>query len=212
MLPTALRLALTLLGGGFVGVWLWSRQTTTDGTGKTLSSTPATTSSSYYASRDLTLLTKGTKATPKSTTTDARSTATNSRRTGTPASLLAEGGPRAFGPETHGHQRKAADSGGQTRSERTSSRGTSIASPYRTASKAQKYCYVYRPCSRTLLPEDAGTDTVRSSSGRRSQCLDSGFSTAGATSGASGEGGGSYMPVRVYRSLRPVPVSMITRI
>ncbi|XP_058127098.1 frizzled-3 [Anopheles ziemanni] len=213
MLPTALRLALTLLGGGFVGVWLWSRQTTTDGAGKTLSGTPATAASSYYASRDLTLLTKGPKATPKSNATDGRSTATNSRRTGTPASLLAEGGPRAglaFGPEVHGHQRKAVDSSGQARSERT--RGTSIASPYRTASKTQKYCYVYRPCSRTLLPEDAGTDSVRSSSGRRSQCLDSGFSTAGATSGASGEGGGAYMPVRVYRSLRPVPVSMITRI
>ncbi|KFB40190.1 AGAP000168-PA-like protein [Anopheles sinensis] len=204
MLPTALRLALTLLGGGFVGVWLWSRQTTTDGTGKTLSSTPATTSSSYYASRDLTLLTKGTKATPEEQ--HDRCTVNRYQQSAYRYASFPPSGRRTSG------RRKAADSGGQTRSERTSSRGTSIASPYRTASKAQKYCYVYRPCSRTLLPEDGGTDTVRSSSGRRSQCLDSGFSTAGATSGASGEGGGSYMPVRVYRSLRPVPVSMITRI
>uniref|UniRef100_A0A1S4G8S5 Putative frizzled receptor 3 n=1 Tax=Anopheles gambiae TaxID=7165 RepID=A0A1S4G8S5_ANOGA len=209
LLPTVLRLALTLLGGGSVGVWLWSRQPSDTELGPGGKKGPAQ-PGCYSAAADLMLLKGGGKPHPSGPLDDC--------------SMLGGGG----GASRRLEHRALGDAGGPTvRREgrykdadrrRSSSRSLSgAASPYRSRTvdkpkpkAAQKVCYTYRPCAGVLAehgvglvrapgPEPAGP-VGASEHGQRSPY-------AGGTVSS-----GGYVPVRVHRSLRTVPMSMITRI
>uniref|UniRef100_A0A8W7PD61 Frizzled receptor 3 n=1 Tax=Anopheles coluzzii TaxID=1518534 RepID=A0A8W7PD61_ANOCL len=197
LLPTVLRLALTLLGGGSVGVWLWSRQPSDTELGPGGKKGPAQ-PGCYSAAADLMLLKGGGKPHPSGPLDDC--------------SMLGGGASRRL------EHRALGDAGGPTvRREgrykdadrrRSSSRSLSgAASPYRSRTvdkpkpkAAQKVCYTYRPCAGVLAehgvglvrapgPEPAGP-VGASEHGQRSPY-------AGGT-----VSNGGYVPVRVHRSLR----------
>uniref|UniRef100_A0A182MZK7 Frizzled receptor 3 n=1 Tax=Anopheles dirus TaxID=7168 RepID=A0A182MZK7_9DIPT len=224
LVPTVLRLALTLLGGGMVGVWLWTRQPSDTEVATGAGPKKGPSAACFTASpADLVLLKAGAKSgrplDVEALPTGAATGTTVRRNDGRPlpddgSGVYRDGQLLPAGRVVAGDRRP---SGG-----RTSRRNSATLSPYRTGSgrtekskKSQKVCYTYRPCSSAgtnagtmaergvplLTPADSGTGTYRSDG-------------HGPRSPYAGSGGphGGYIPVRVHRSLRAVPMSMITRI
>uniref|UniRef100_A0A4Y0BIM5 Frizzled receptor 3 n=1 Tax=Anopheles funestus TaxID=62324 RepID=A0A4Y0BIM5_ANOFN len=206
LLPTVLRLALTLLGGGFVGIWLWSRQPS-DADVNAAKKHP--TQPSCYNTADLMLLKGGSK--PGRPLDECGTLAgTGVRRIeGRPVpddgSVVLRDSQLLTG--------RYKDGGDRRQTNRSSSR-SATSSPYRNrteklkAKSSQKVCYTYRPCTGVLSehgvalrPPTESVGSIRTDLGQRSPYA--GVGTAA---------NGGYVPVRVHRSLRAVPMSMITRI
>uniref|UniRef100_A0A182T6M4 G-protein coupled receptors family 2 profile 2 domain-containing protein n=1 Tax=Anopheles maculatus TaxID=74869 RepID=A0A182T6M4_9DIPT len=207
LLPTVLRLALTLLGGGFVGIWLWSRQPSdADVNAAKKSNQP-----SCYNTTDLMLLKGGSK--PRRILDECGAlTGTGVRRT--EGRSAPDNGSVVLG-EAQLLTGRYKDISDRRQTLRGSSRSTAN-SPYRIRTDksktktSQKVCYTYRPGTGVLSEHGVAlrspTDTlgsIRSDMGQRSPYT-------GSSGGIASNGG--YVPVRVHRSLRAVPMSMITRI
>uniref|UniRef100_A0A182W518 Frizzled receptor 3 n=1 Tax=Anopheles minimus TaxID=112268 RepID=A0A182W518_9DIPT len=203
LLPTVLRLASTLLGGGFVGVWLWSRQPSD----ADVNAAKKSTQPSCYSTADLMLLKGGTK--PARPLDDCAGV----RRLGEGRPHRPEDGSVVLRDAPLLHAGRYKDTSDRRQTSRSSSR-SATSSPHRSrpdklkAKAAQKVCYTYRPCTAALTEHGVAlrspTDpvgTTRSDLGQRSPYA----------GGGTGSNGG-YVPVRVHRSLRAVPMSMITRI
>uniref|UniRef100_A0A182K6V0 Frizzled receptor 3 n=1 Tax=Anopheles christyi TaxID=43041 RepID=A0A182K6V0_9DIPT len=215
LLPTVLRLALTLLGGGFVGVWLWSRQLSDTDLGAAKKSTHPT----CYNPTDLMLL-KGGGTKPARPLDDCSMLGGGGRRL-EHRSLQDTSGVstiRRDGSQLLSGRYKDAE---RRQSSRSSSRSlnTTASSPYRSRSAdkpktkaSQKVCYTYRPYSGVLSEHGVGLLRAPTTDSPRSISTDHGQRSpyAGGPSGTVSNGG--YVPVRVHRSLRAVPMSMITRI
>ncbi|XP_053678215.1 frizzled-3 [Anopheles nili] len=211
LLPTVLRLGLTLIGGGLVGVWLWSRHPSEGDTGTTRKSPPAPS--------QLLIGAGGLKTNSEGST---RVTTNTRRLEGRPSSMRVDDPAviRRDGPLLSGVGRYKDSSTDR----RSSSRASRANNAYRSASaggrptdkgknKPPKFCYSYRPCAAGALseqsialrtPPDLSPGSYRSETGP-------GRSPYAVGSGGT-SGGGGYVPVRVHRSLRAVPMSMITRI
>ncbi|XP_053659853.1 frizzled-3 [Anopheles marshallii] len=206
LLPTVLRLALTLLGGGFVGVWLWSRQPSDADVNAKKSTQPP-----CYSTADLMLLKGGSKP--------VRPLDECGALTGTGGVRRAEGRPvpddgSVVLRDGHLLAGRYKDTTDRRQTNRGASRSTTSSSPYRNraeklkAKTSQKVCYTYRPCTGVLSehgvalrPPTESVGTIRSDLGQRSPY-----------GGGGTAANGGYVPVRVHRSLRAVPMSMITRI
>uniref|UniRef100_A0A182PI12 Frizzled receptor 3 n=1 Tax=Anopheles epiroticus TaxID=199890 RepID=A0A182PI12_9DIPT len=217
LLPTVLRLALTLLGGGFVGVWLWSRQPSDADLGAAKkSSHPA----ACYNAADLMLLKGGSKVAARPLDDCA---ALGSGRRLEHRSLPNAGSSTVRRDALSGRYKDTA--GDRRQSGRNSSRSlntSASSSAYRgrtdkpkpKAQLSQKVCYTYRPCSGVL--SEHGVGLLRAPVEPAGSIAAGDMGQRSSPYASSGPGGtvanGGYVPVRVHRSLRAVPMSMITRI
>ncbi|XP_035774550.1 frizzled-3-like isoform X2 [Anopheles albimanus] len=212
-IPTLLRLALTLLGGGSVAIWLWVRQSTDLSSGSTGSSglrksgcsTTTTTGYGYSLPINITVATNdrlirkvgpeggngsmGTVGTPSRFFNAAPLPRTDSQEAITRTYSTAR---TPFAVQQQQQQQQHI--GNANRSGRLIDGG----------GKMHKYCYVYHP---TVEPTHSISDDLLTArpvpyGASRSQQRQSAPPTAG------------YLPVRtVRRSFHPVgPLSMITRI
>ncbi|XP_035912815.1 frizzled-3 isoform X2 [Anopheles stephensi] len=208
LLPTVLRLVLTLIGGGFVGVWLWSRQPSD----ADINAAKKITQPSYYNTTNLMLLKGGSK--PGGSLDECGALSGNGvRRTG--EGRQAPDDSSVMLREAQLLSGRYKDISDRRQTNRGSSRSTT-SSPYRSrtdkskAKTSQKVCYTYRSGSGVLSehgvamrPPNDTVASIQSEMGQRSPY-------AGSSGGIASNGG--YVPVRVHRSLRAVPMSMITRI
>uniref|UniRef100_A0A182QA81 Frizzled receptor 3 n=1 Tax=Anopheles farauti TaxID=69004 RepID=A0A182QA81_9DIPT len=236
LIPTVLRLALTLLGGGMVGGWLWTRQSSDTETGGSkkacFNASPADLAllkGGPKSGRPLdvdAMATGGSSAAVGHRRIDGRSIADDNGMVFRDGQLLPGGRYKENGlsvtstttTTTTGADRRANGT-------RTSRRNSATLSPYRTGTgrsekskKAPKVGYTYRPCSVAAtttggLSERGVALRPPTESGTGSTYRSDGLGARSPYAGGNGNGtNGGYMPVRVHRSLRAVPMSMITRI
>ncbi|ETN67668.1 hypothetical protein AND_000509 [Anopheles darlingi] len=214
-LPTLLRLALTLLGGGSVGIWLWVRQSTDLSSSSNSSGggdgggggsgvakgggygycSPINTTSAATADRTIRKVGPGGTGTGTVRTTSSRCS------NAAPSSRAARGSQQSVARTGYiaGARAAAVAAAGATTAPFAMQQhraGRSVDG----AAKTHKYCYVYQPTTVTHgIPDDLYT-------ARRTQQQQQRQSQSPSAAG--------YVPVRtVRRSFRPVgPLSMITRI
>ncbi|XP_050074459.1 frizzled-3 [Anopheles maculipalpis] len=207
LLPTVLRLALTLLGGGFVGVWLWSRQPSD----ADVNATKKSTQPSCYNTADLMLLKGGSKPGRALDECGALPDTGVRRTEGRPA----PDDSNVILREAQLLTGRYKDIGDRRQTNRGSSRSTT-SSPYRSridkskAKTSQKVCYTYRPGSSVLSDHGVALRPPTDVLGSIRVDMEQRSPYAGSTGGIVSNGG--YVPVRVHRSFRAVPMSMLTRI
>ncbi|XP_050099768.1 frizzled-3-like [Anopheles aquasalis] len=207
-LPTLLRLALTLLGGGGVAIWLWVRQSTdlTSGTGNSALPKGCTTSGYGYCSP---INTTVAPTTDRCSIRKVGPGTTGTVRTPSRCSSAAPAAaPAAAAAPSLRTTRTASSQQATTRTYTTTRAPFAVQhQPARAgrsldgAAKTHKYCYVYQPTHG--IPNDL--HTARSAP----QCA-----AARTQQQRQSQTPAGYVPVRtVRRSFRPVgPLSMITRI